>query len=141
MNAMQLAILAVGGLAGWWVVSYLFDRKKSGPPPAAGGSAGSSRDAGGSTPAGAAVLAAAGSVANGDLSAFELGDRWPEILGVPRTATLAEIDTAYTARRAELGRRRYDAGVSGAEREANERALRNLDAAYQFVRAARGEAG
>lgn len=128
MSPGQLGILVVGGLAGWWAVSYLFDR----------GRKAASSDAEAGATRGAAVGAAEST--ESEPTILELGERWPGILGVARTAGMSEIDAAYAARRVELGRRRYAPGASEAELRSVLRDLRTLDAAYEFVRAARSGA-
>lgn len=142
MTAAQLGILVVGGLAGWWVVSYVFDRQRgadSQPQPPRD----ATRAPGPEQPANASVAGtpmSTDTAPTGDdaeLSFLELADRWPEILRLPRTATVAEIEAAYAARRLELDRRRFDTSSTERERQETARELRRLESAYEFVRFAR----
>ena len=123
MSPAQLGILVVGGLAGWWVVSYLFDRGKRGNASAAR--------------ADEHANAPEPEPNDREPTLLELGERWHAILGVAPSATIDEIEAAYAARRIELGRRRYSSGADESELRAVALQLRTLDAAYEFVRAAR----
>lgn len=150
MTKYEVGILVVGGLAGWWVISYLFDRKK-----APGTGADESGDARGSAAGGvpsptgtgddhsdrAAVGGFASSPPNGGatMSVLELQERWPSLLGVARSATVEEIEAAYARRRVELDRVRFS-DRPASDRDAAARELRDLEAAYEFVRSARSSA-
>lgn len=153
MSKYEIGILVVGGLTGWWVISYLFDRKGGKaatrdeppdesprdplpsrevlPPPPANDPPSERRSEYGPNPARAAA-----SSESAGLSVFELQDRWPALLGVDREASIDEIESAYARRRAAIDRVRFS-DRPPAEREAAARELRTLEAAYEFVRSAR----
>lgn len=150
MTKYEVGILVVGGLAGWWVISYLFDRKKApGTGAEESGDARESADDGAPSSTGtgerhsdrAAVGAFVSSPPDvgATMSVLELQERWPALLRVARTATVEEIEAAYSRRRVELDRVRFsDRPVS--DRDAAARELRELEAAYEFVRSARSAA-
>lgn len=150
MTKYEVGILVVGGLAGWWVISYLFDRKKT--PGAGAEDSGYPREsgpAGAPSPSGtggghsdrAAVGGFASSPPSGGaaMSVLELQERWPSLLGVARTATVEEIEAAYARRRVELDRVRFS-DRPASDRDSAARELRELEAAYEFVRSARSSA-
>jgi hypothetical protein len=148
MTKYEIGILVVGGLTGWWVISYLFDKRGGTPtandaPPAVPahdalpGTAPADGDPEPSSEQSSGRSPPAGSSGAPGLSVLELQDRWPEVLDVDRGATTDEIEAAYARRRAAIDRIRFSERPS-AEREAAARDLRTLDAAYEFVRSARG---
>jgi hypothetical protein len=140
VTAEELGILVVGALAGWWIISYLFDRRASRagttarePPPAAPTGAADPLAA----PPGPSPVVADHSAP----SVLELGEQWATILGVDRIASVAQIEAAYTSRRLDLDRVRFSAAPES-ERMAALHELQRLEAAYGFVRTARtGEPG
>jgi hypothetical protein len=129
MSVTEVGILVTGAFGGWWIVSYLFDRRAGGAAPPAGGGT----DGSGEPTATPDVPPAPASP-----SLAELGARWHEILGTTRDADAAALEQAYGARRRAIDARRFAPSVTAAERQAAEQDLRALEDAYAFARSLRG---
>jgi hypothetical protein len=131
MTATEIGILVTGAFGGWWIVSYLFDRRSGGvAPPAGEGTDGPGERA--------ATQATAAAPVSNALSLADLGARWHEILGTTRDADAATLEQAYGARRRAIDARRFAQSVTAAERQAAEEELRVLEDAYAFARSLRG---
>ena len=115
MNILDLGVLAVCGVVGWLVVSWVINlvRQQRSPPLVISDSA-RKPETGTGTSRGPSVA--------------ELARSWSAILGVREDASLEEIESAYHARLAECDH--------GAGQEAGERRTR-IEDAYNFIRTAR----
>jgi hypothetical protein len=129
LTSSELGIVVVGGLAGWWLVSWLIERRN--PPPAAPSAA----------PPPAPALASAATESAAPPSVRELGDSWWTMLGVERGATLAEITASYQQRRAALERVRSSPTSTAADSDRAAVEQRAVEAAYEFIRASRADPG
>ena len=138
MSGSEFGIIIVGALVGWWAVSWIIDRLRPKPPAApANPSTAPAAESHPPVPKPApAVPAAPAPGGAGAPSLAELGERWWQILGVERSASLAAIEAAYHARLAALDAVRFSAAASDADRARaiDERVA--VEAAYEFIRTA-----
>jgi hypothetical protein len=162
VNLNELFFVVVGGLLGWWIVSWVVSlfRQQKRPPidivdggqrkpwdstntpnaprerPALPAPLDLTRD----DPPAASPIAATGPAAGAwgshprGLSVAEISAQWASILGVAESASASEVEAAYHARLAECDRTRFAATASDAEKEQAQVARARVTQAYEFVR-------
>lgn len=127
MSTVEWVVVVAAAVAGWWAVSWVFDRNKrlAAPeqPPDRSESASRSPDLG------PPVVSS--------LAFTELAERWSSILGVSQDSSVTEIEQAYHAALAECDRLRFAASSTPEQVQRATQRRAEVDAAYEFARIAR----
>jgi len=131
--------VGVGGLLGWWIVSWvvsLLRQQKRPPVDIVDGRQRSPLDLTRDDPPAALPGPAAGAWGGRarDLSVAEISAQWASILGVAESASAAEVEAAYHARLAECDRTRFAATASDAEKAEAQTVRARVTQAYEFAR-------
>jgi hypothetical protein len=119
VNAFDIAVVALAGLAGWFLVSWLFTLGKPRTPAQPGSSSAQSPTTQ-ATP-----------------SLVELAEQWHRILNVTEDSSFQMIEARYREALADCDRIRASALSSSLEIASAEARQRAVTRAYEFIRAAR----
>jgi len=118
MTATDWAVVGVGGLVGWGLVSWLITviRQQKAPPV--------EMHPGTLSPETGRV----------SLSVTELGNSWHAILGVAADASWVEIDAAYHERLAECDRAQLSSTGTASDKQRAEFRRAQVNEAFEFIR-------